>query len=159
LTKPLIAVDLPSPINAEQLSKALRRCGALQSGQVCSIAVESSQETQLSGIIRLRLGYDEVAHDAPRSVIFKTSHPERVDATADEGHKEVSFYAEVATDMPEGVVPRCFEARWDRAGNAWHLLLEDVTDSHWIATTWPMPPTLPQCEAMVRALARIHAQW
>jgi Ecdysteroid kinase-like family len=159
LTKPLIAVDLPSPINAEQLSEALRRCGALQSGRVCSITVDSSQETHLSGIIRLRLGYDKATHDAPRSVIFKTSHPERLDATSDEGHKEVSFYTEVTTDMPEGLVPRCFEAHWDRTGNAWHLLLEDLTDSHSIATTWPIPPTLPQCEGMVRALARIHAHW
>jgi thiamine kinase-like enzyme len=159
LSNPLNAVDLPSPINAEQLSEALHRSGALQSGRVCSVALESSQETQLSRIIRLRLGYDQAADNAPRTVIFKTSHPERVDATSDEGHKEVSFYAEIAADMPKGVVPHCFEAHWDPADNVWYLLLEDLTDSHSIATIWPIPPTLPQCEAIVRALARIHAHW
>lgn len=150
---------LPSPINAEYLSEALRRCGALQSGRVCSVTVESSQETLLSRIIRLRLGYAEVAHNAPRSVIFKTGLPERLVAASDGGHNEVSFYAEVATDMPKGIVPGCFDAHWDRASNAWHLVLEDLTDSHAIATTWPIPPTLPQCKEIVRAIARVHAHW
>ena len=122
-------------------------------------SVESSQETLLSRIIRLRLGYDDASDDAPRSVIFKSSHPERLDATSDGGYNEVSFYAEVATDMPEGIVPGCFEAHWDRGSNAWHLVLEDLTNSHSIATTEPIPPTQPQCEGIVRALARVHAHW
>jgi Ecdysteroid kinase-like family len=121
--------------------------------------VESSQETALSRVVRLRLVYDEAVHDAPRSLIFKTGLPERLDAVSDQGHREVSFYADVASDMPEGLVPRCFEARYNRGANTWHLLLEDLTDSHSIATTWPIPPTLPQCEAMVRALARTHVHW
>jgi thiamine kinase-like enzyme len=41
--------------------------------------------------------------------------------------------------------------------SAWHLLLEDLTDSHFIATQWPLPPTLEQCESIVQAQARFHA--
>jgi len=43
--------------------------------------------------------------------------------------------------------------------SAWHLLLEDLTDSHFIATEWPLPPTLEQCESIIRAQARFHAAW
>ena len=61
--------------------------------------------------------------------------------------------------MSKGLVPRCFEAHWDSDTNAWHLLLEDLTDTHVVATTWPLPPTTEQCEQILRALARLHAEW
>jgi thiamine kinase-like enzyme len=43
--------------------------------------------------------------------------------------------------------------------SAWHLLLEDLTDSHFVATQWPIPPAIEQCGQIVRGLARIHAGW
>jgi len=61
--------------------------------------------------------------------------------------------------MSTRLVPRCFEAVWDTDTKAWHLLLEDLTDSHVIATTWPLPPTMEQCESIVHARARLHAEW
>jgi hypothetical protein len=33
------------------------------------------------------------------------------------------------------LVPRCFEACWEPEAKAWHLLLEDLAESHGIATT------------------------
>ena len=38
-------------------------------------------------------------------------------------------------------------------------MLEDQTDFHIIATTWPLPPTIEQCQLIVRARARFHAEW
>jgi hypothetical protein len=61
--------------------------------------------------------------------------------------------------MPVRLVPRCFEAHWDADTNAWRLLLEDLTDTHVIATTWPLPPTMEQCEIILGAQARFHAAW
>ena len=57
------------------------------------------------------------------------------------------------------VVPRCFEAHWDLETNTWHLLLEDLTDSHAAPTQWPLPPTFDQSIRIVRALARLHPAW
>src|SRR6267142_6701540 len=31
--------------------------------------------------------------------------------------------------------------------------------SHVIATTWPLPPPMEQCETIVHARARFHAEW
>jgi hypothetical protein len=59
--------------------------------------------------------------------------------------------------MPPGIVPRCFAAHWDDDTGTWHLLLEDLTDSHAVATRWPLPPDFPQCEAIVRTRARCQA--
>jgi hypothetical protein len=119
--------------------------------------VESARATILSHIMRLRLAYDGDAGDAPHSIFFKTGLPERLDGNA--GRQEVAFYNEVAAAMPAPLVPRCFDAHWDADTKGWHLILEDLTDSHMIATAWPVPPTLAQRESIIRARARFHARW
>ena len=148
--------SLPSAAHAEHLTGALRRCGALGEGRVRDVVIESSRPTLLSHIIRLRLTYDD-ALDAPGSIILKAGLPDR--GLSHSGHREVEFYTQVAAVMPAGLVPRCFEAVWEPDTKAWHLLLEDLTDTHVIVTTWPLPPTMEQCERIVHALARLHAAW
>jgi hypothetical protein len=75
------------------------------------------------------------------------------------GPHEVAFYMEVAAAMPAGYVPHCFGAHWDQDSGAWHLLLEDLSKSHSVATQWPLPPTLAQSESIIRMRARFHAFW
>jgi hypothetical protein len=65
----------------------------------------------------------------------------------------------VAAVKPRHHLLRCYEAAWDIGTRAWHLLLEDLTDTHVIATAWPLPPTMEQCESIIRARARFHADW
>ena len=149
---------LPNPADAEHLTAALRRSGGLGEGCVREVVVESSRPTLLSRIIRLRLTYDR-AVGAPSSLILKTGLPDRVGGLFDPGYKEVEFYTQVAAVMSTRLVPRCFEAVWDPNTKAWHLLLEDLTDSHIIATRWPLPPTMEQCERMLHTLASFHADW
>jgi hypothetical protein len=133
---------LPKAADADHLTDALRRCGALTNGRVRDVVVENSRPTLLSRIVRLRLTYDG-AVDAPDFVILKTGQPDRA-GLSDWGRREVEFYAQAATAMPLRVVPRCFEAAWDADKKDWHLLLEDLTSSHMIATAWPLPPTQEQ---------------
>ena len=52
--------------------------------------------------------------------------------------REIAFYRDVAPAAP--VTPRCLPPLTPRTRGAWHLLLEDLTDSHFIATAWPLPP-------------------
>jgi hypothetical protein len=82
---------LPEAVGCEQLTDALRRSGVLGSGRVSDVAVVSSRKTILSQIIRLRLSYDGPASDVPRSVIFKTGHPDRAGQGWSGGHREVAF--------------------------------------------------------------------
>lgn len=151
--------SLSRAARAEHLTDALRRSGALGEARVCDVAVASSRPTLLSQITRLRLTYDGAAAGAPSTVILKTGLPDRTGDRWNGGRQEVAFYAQVASVMSARLVPGCFEARWDAETNAWHLLLEDLTDSHAIATTWPLPPTMEQCERILHALARLHAEW
>ena len=147
---------LPAAVDAGHLTDVLRRSGALGAGRVSEVTVESSRPTLLSRIVRLRLSYEGAA--GPGSLIFKTGLPGS-GVGPDSGRRETEFYSKVAGAMAVGVVPRCFEASWDAETKAWHLLLEDLTDTHIIATRWPLPPTIAQCERILRALARLHAAW
>ena len=139
-------MGIPAP-HAAHLTNVLRRCGALGDGRVRDVVVESSHNTILSRIIRLRLAYDGPAEGAPCSVILKTGLPGR----AGDGRQEVAFYNQVASAMSARVAPRCFEAHWAPETKAWHLLLEDLTDSHAAPTQWPLPPTVTKaCASLGR---------
>jgi hypothetical protein len=151
---------LPRAAGADYLTEVLRRSGAIDRGHVSDVVVESERALLISRIIRLRLVYDGATVDAPASVILKTALPEPVVTTWNStGRQEVAFYRQIAAAMPQGLVLHCFDAEYDDATRAWHILLEDLTDSHVIATQWPLPPTQLQCEAILTALARLHAAW
>jgi hypothetical protein len=69
---------LPVGVGPAQLTEPLRRAGALPGeASVRAITVESARSTILSRIFRLRLAYDALAPDAPKTIILKTALPER----------------------------------------------------------------------------------
>jgi hypothetical protein len=149
---------LPHAADAEHLTEVLHRAGTLREGRVREVAVESARATLLSRIVRLRLIYEGGAAGAPATLILKTRLP-GASIGPDAGRREVEFYATVATAIAEPAIPRCFEAAFDADTKDWHLLLQDLTDTHAVATKWPLPPIMPQCERIMRALARCHAAW
>jgi hypothetical protein len=150
---------LPPAANADHLTTALRKAGVLGNGCVRDVAIDQSYDTVLSHIYRLRLSYDGEAADAPGFLILKAGLASRPGGPWKAGRQEVAFYIEVAALTPAHLVPRCYDAHWNAETNAWHLLLEDLTDSHFIATRWPLPPTLGQCESIMKTRARFHAAW
>ena len=150
--------EVPSQATAERLTDLLRRADLLPRGEVIDVAVETSRDTLISRIARLRLTYDRHGDAGPSHVFFKTSH-DLADATfRDLGRKEAAFYDLVAAATPSGLLPRCYEAI-DEPGGHWHLMLEDLTASHETLRDWPVPPTLPRWNAVVAAHARFHAFW
>jgi hypothetical protein len=144
--------------DAGHLTAVLRKSGLLGAGSVRDV-VAKRLPALVSQIIRLDLTYDGPADGAPRSLILKTAHPDYASTLWSAGRHEVAFYTEIAPLMPERLTLRCFEGSWNAETHAWHLLLEDLTDSHQVATVWPLPPTLEQSRSIVRALARSHAAW
>ena len=149
----------PDAATPERLTAALRATGALGDGRVRDVAVESARNTLMSRIIRLRIAYEGAPADAPHSLIFKTGLPECGGAGWSPGRQEVAFYTEIAPRLSARLTPRCYVAHWDGDTNPWHLLLEDLTETHLVATTWPIPPTMRESERMIAARARFHAAW
>jgi thiamine kinase-like enzyme len=149
---------LPIAANAERLTEVLRRSGAVEAC-VCNVAVMASFPKLRSHSFRLRLDYDGPPGEAPGSMILKMGHLDGAGRSPYTNRHEIAFYRTVAPALPGRLVPCCFEAVEATDTSAWHLLLEDLTDSHFIATEWPLPPTLQQCESIVQTQARFHAAW
>ncbi|HSH99340.1 MAG TPA: aminoglycoside phosphotransferase [Reyranella sp.] len=149
---------LPAAVEADALTMALRTAEVLSEGRVVAVRAVHSFPTVLSQLHRLVLDYEGASDAAPRHLYLKTDLPGRPAAEMDSGRREVAFYTTVAPATPLGLLPRCFDAQVADSG-AWHVLLEDLTDSHTIASQWPMPPTVTQTEAIVRCRARFQAAW
>src|SRR2546430_2561204 len=122
--------SLPRVAQAEYLSEALRRSGALNDGRVRDVVVENSKATILSRIMRLRLSYDGVAFGAPSSIILKTGLPERAHAKWNSGRHEVAFYRKRAAARHAGVLPNYIEAVGEEETDGYHFLPEDHPDTH-----------------------------
>jgi thiamine kinase-like enzyme len=146
---------VPSPAH---LTGVLREAGVLGGSRVVSVSVETSRQTLISTVMRLRLGFEGQGDAAPSHLFFKTRHPESPLTTEGVGLREVAFYARAAPLTPAGLLPRCFEAVAGDDGG-WHLLLEDLTGSHQVVTEWPLPPTVEQCDRIIETFARFHAFW
>ena len=146
-------------INAAQLNVILERAGVLGDLHVQDVTIISDRPTLLSRVIRLRLTYDGPANALPSSLIVKTGLPAKEGSEWSLGRQEVAFYSDVAPSLPAGLVPRCFEAHHADATTPWHLVLEDLTDTHALATEWPLPPSEAQCRTIIGSLGRFHAPW
>lgn len=151
--------QLPEAVEPARLTAALRRGGVLDAGAVREVKVLHQRDTVVSHIIRLGLRYVGESAGAPQSLILKTANSAFAETLANGGRHEVAFYTQLAPRTPPGLVPRCFDGHFDEESLTWYLLLEDLTDSHVVATQWPLPPTRAQAMAIVTTLARWHAAW
>lgn len=151
--------QLPAVVEPAKLTAALRRSGVLDAGAVREVKVLHQRDTVVSHIVRLGLRYVGESAGAPQSLIVKIPNSAFAQTLADGGRREVDYYTKLAPKMPPGLVPRCFDGHFDAQGLAWHLLLEDLTDSHAAAAQWPLPPSRDQAVAIVTTLARWHAAW
>ncbi|MDD1532237.1 MULTISPECIES: ecdysteroid 22-kinase family protein [unclassified Bradyrhizobium] len=151
--------QLPAVVEPARLTAALRRGGVLDAGAVREVKVLHQRDTLVSHIIRLGLRYVGESAGAPQSLILKTANSAFAEKLANGGRREVEYYTQLTPSMPPGLVPRCFDGHFDEDSLAWHLLLEDLTDSHAIAAAWPLPPSRDQAIAIVTTLARWHAAW
>ena len=150
---------LPSAADADRITEALRRSGDVGLVRVANVSVMSSLRKLRSLTLRLRVDYEGPTEGAPSSLILKMGHPDGAGRPSYSNRREIAFYRDIAPALPAHVVPQCLEAVEATDTSVWHLLLEDLTDSHFIATEWPLPPTLGQCESIVQAWARFHATW
>ena len=156
----MTATPGPEAATAEDLTETLRRAGKLGTGRVDGVEVLSSIKKLRSHTFQLRLEYEEPAANSPTSLILKTGHLGRDGRPSYANRHELAFYRDVAPVLPERLVPGCFEIGEATETTLWHLLLEDLTDTHFIATEHPLPPSYAQCQSIVQAWGQLHvALW
>ncbi len=60
--------------------------------------------------------------------------------------------------MPDPPAVRSYDAAYSPEAKKFHLLLEDLSASHF-QTGWPVPPTQLLCEQVIDCLAKLQAYW
>jgi hypothetical protein len=152
-------LEKPEDVTPDWLTEVLRRKPDLAGTRVASVAITRSNPTIVSLIARLSVAYDgEPPAGAPTRLFLKMTNENW--ASKDgyfPGDKEVTFYRDVVPAMADPPVPICYDAAFDPSKKRFHLLLEDLSDSHREFSDPPVPPTVTECERLMETYARLHA--
>jgi hypothetical protein len=153
----MAVIETVEQVTPDWLTETLRRVGGLEHGRVMAVEQDTSRPFG-SVVSRLGLSYSSDApSDAPRKLFLKIATPELHQKYPGRGKREVEFYGAIpVADYGNLPLPRCYDAGVSEEG--FHLLLDDLTDSH-VILPHPFPPSSVQCEQVVDALARLHAYW
>jgi hypothetical protein len=128
----------------------LRRVLA-QFGDVSSFSAEPLHADNAT-VARVHVRYAAQSSDAPASLFLKC-----VLGGGPFGASEMYYYRRDYADVPNAPLPRCYDAAHDPATGAYHLLLQDLTETH--RNNWNAAPTLDYGLALADALARLHAPY
>lgn len=139
------------------LTQTLRRTGTLDQGYVTAMAFDEQRTTSFSTVVRLHITYSHETQ-APPHLFLKFSRPTRSVSVPEHGW-EVKFYTDLAPAMLHGPVVRCYDAMFSPELGRLHLLLEDLSETHYPEPPSHLPPTFPQCQQIVDALAHLHSYW
>lgn len=149
----ITSVDQVTP---EWLTAALTSSGALAAGSVAGVEPAAGIGNWSSNAI-LRVHYSVDAKGArPASLFLKMVSTDTGD---DEffGESEVAYYIRDYVDVPSAPLVRCHHAAYSEADHAYHLLLDDVSASHFEASG--RAPTLGHALALADGMAALHARW
>ncbi len=144
-------------ITASWLTERLWQNGHLVEGEVCGLGIQSFK-TFFSNMYRLEVSYsNDAAPTLPSKLLLKSPFPDN-EAALKMGQDEVTIYRALIKMMPDPPVVRCFDAVSSRHSLQSHLLLEDLSDSHF-QPELPVPPSARHCELCIETLAQLHAFW
>lgn len=145
-------------VTPDWLTDVLRRQEALAGIRVTKVRVDEAKQSFMASIAKLRIGYDgDPPVGSPTRLFLKTSRPPDQPASSASGRGEIAFYRTGAPAMADPPVPRCYDAAFEDATQRFHLLLEDLSESHRELSDYPLPPTIVESEGIVTAFARVHA--
>ncbi len=146
----------PERATAKWITEALRRSGHLATGVVLEVGRSGLRNTTTATVCRLSPKYSMDAPDCvPPTLFLKVSRP---DSPFRQTKQEFDYYTAVAPAMPEPPSVRCYEAVRSPETGQYHLLLEDVSQTHHVK---PASEPLSQwhCDLIADCVARLHAFW
>lgn len=138
------------------LTAMLSRSGALTRGDVTAFEVDTGRGNwSTSGALRLRYS-PNAQGERPARLFLKLVDTDTGDGEFF-GPSEVDYYTRDYVDTPDAPLLRCYDGQYSAALQRYHLLLEDVSQTHVEAAD--KPATLAYGLALVEALATLHARW
>lgn len=143
-------------VTAEWLTGVLVQNDTLTDGAVTAFETEAGRGNW-SAHARLRLSYSPDAQGArPGRLFLKLVNADLGD---DEffGPSEVTYYTRDYVDVEGAPLIRCYDAAFSEAQRRYHLLLDDLSDTH--VPAGEKAPTLDYGLALAEGLAALHARW
>lgn len=153
-------VTTPEQVTPEWLTSVLRKNGFLNRGKVINIENKLTKRLVLSVVSRLEVSYSgDSSAFAPSKLFLKMPRPDLPPAFSSEHNgKEVEFYRTIAREMNDPPFIRCYDASYSSESGKFHLLLDDLSETHFQPES-PHPPSKLYCESAVECLAQLHAFW
>lgn len=149
---PLIITHIEQ-VTPEWLTETLKHSGALTGGAVEAFEVDTGRGNW-SANARLKVGY---THDAkgkrPERLFLKMVKADLGDEFF--GASEVNYYVQDYVGVAGAPLLQCYSAAYSETERRYHLLLEDVTETHVEAAA--KTPTLEYGLALAEGLAALHA--
>ncbi|MDP6493849.1 MAG: phosphotransferase [Dehalococcoidia bacterium] len=138
-------------ITSEWLTQALTRSDALQHGSVDSFEVKSFESNWANNVI-LRVRYSsDASGERPPSLFLKMVQTEVF------GPSEVDYYVKDYVALPDAPIPRCYDAAHSEAPRRYHILMQDLTETH--CAVYDRTVTRGYALALAEACAALHAHW
>jgi thiamine kinase-like enzyme len=153
-TKVLTNVD---QITTEWLTAVLTKSDAITEGAVASFERGQGQGNWSTNA-SLKVTYTpEASGSLPQQLFLKMVDTEA--STSDEyfSDSEVTYYTRDYLDLSEVPLLRCYDAAYSDVSDCYHLLLDDLSETHVEAAE--KEPTLEYGLALAEGLAHLHSHW
>ena len=155
-----MVINAPEQATPEWLTGVLRESASLGRATVISVRNKLTKMLVLSIVSRLEVDYSaDAPASLPSNLFLKISRPDLPPSVYSEfNNQEVEFYLTVAPTMDDPPFIRCYDAAYSEESGKSHLLLDDLSETHF----QPEPPLLPSraCrELAADCMAELHAYW
>ena len=141
-------------IDPEWLAGVLRASGDLREGRVSSVeAVQDTSTHATNARLLVRYSEDAIGRK-PSSLFLKLCKPE---SSLLFGRTEIDLYAKIGAPMADSPVPKCYHYAYAENSGRYHLLLQDLSDTH--HHNWDVEPTADSARKTAAGLANMHAWW
>lgn len=152
--EPATVVSSLAEITPEWLTTVLRAAG-FDHVRITALELDAG-ETSFCITASIRPIYE--GPPGPQRLFLKFSKARHPVSTPETGH-EVVFYRQIAPRTPAAALVPCYGAVYDPAAHKLHIVLEDMTKTHFSEPPSQLPIELPYAEMVVDTLAEIHAAW
>ena len=147
-------------LTPKRMTAMLRDGGHLVAGEVADVTTTTDgfRQGSVADVFRATLTYTTDAHGTlPSSVFVKLSRLDGHHEHRNAGAHEVAFYRAMQGTDTGIPIPTIYGAD-AHPDSRTHIVMQDLTDTHF-QQPLPVPPSNRQCEAIVTALAKLHAHW
>ena len=143
-------------VTPEWLTSILVRSGTMTKGTVTAFDARTGQ-ANWSTNGRLYVNYSiDAQGERPQHLFLKMGQfdPDEEDAF---GISEVTYYMQDYVDVLDAPLVRCYDAAYSESSKRYHLLMDDVSETHIVAAE--KEPTLAYGYALAEGLASLHTRW